>query len=158
MEELSRDPKGDKEPAAESAARKREQWFRFGPWVFDVNKGLAIVAESPRGARLMPVEPWARFYGLAKGEADAFPVFGVRDIDKMLAMTADLRRPLLMATMRNQGGEEFPLVIDGTHRIYRAYVEGIAELPAFLLTVEETLAIRADGLLGDVEQRGGRPA
>jgi hypothetical protein len=68
--------------------------------------------------------------------------------DRHYAMTTDLHEPLLVATLRNKDGEQFPLVIDGTHRLYRAYIEHMTELTAYVLSVEETLAIREDGYIG----------
>jgi hypothetical protein len=63
-------------------------------------------------------------------------------------MTSDLAVPVLVAMLRGNSGEEFPLLIDGTHRLYRAHAERVAELPAYVLTAEETLAIRDDGFIG----------
>jgi hypothetical protein len=37
---------------------------------------------------------------------------------------------------------------DGCHRLYKAAVTGRAEIPAFVLTVAETLLIRSDAVLG----------
>ena len=41
-----------------------------------------------------------------------------------------------------------PLLIDGCHRLYKAAVTGRAEIPAFVLTADETLLIRSDAVLG----------
>lgn len=61
---------------------------------------------------------------------------GVR-IDKDHAGTVDLSRPILYAALTGLNGDDFGhIVLDGWHRVYRARSEGIAELPAYLLTAE----------------------
>lgn len=130
------------------ADQAREQRFQFGPWLFNVSKAQELVAESPRDARPMPVEHWARFYGLTGPDAGSFSLFSPRNLDKDYALTTDLSEPVIIATMRTLGGEQFSLLIDGTHRLYRAHVEGVARLSAYVLSIEETLAIRADTLIG----------
>lgn len=127
--------------------RERVQRFQFGPWVFNVNQAQAIVAQSPRDPKLLPVEQWARFYGLDNDASRGFSLFTpLPSFSRDYAMAADLNDPVLVATLRNQEGTEFPLLIDGIHRLYRAFAERIAELPAYVLTAEESLAIREDGL------------
>jgi hypothetical protein len=145
---------GDERSRKESeTAGERVQRFHFGPWVFNVNGARAIIAESSRETKPLPVEPWVRFYGLAEGEGGGVPLLGSRNLDRAYALTTDLSEPVLVATLRNESGEEFPLLIDGTHRLYRAYAEQVAELPAHVLTVEETLAIREDGYIGGFGRR-----
>jgi hypothetical protein len=60
-------------------------------------------------------------------------------------MTTDLTEPVIVAILHSQEhDEDYPLLIDGTHRLYRAYQEGVATLPAYVLDVAETLGIRED--------------
>ena len=127
----------------------RLQHFQFGPWLFNVNGARAIIAECPRDIKSLPVEPWAHFYGLDNSGDEAASLFAVQDLDRDYAMTTDLDEPLLVATLRSSQHRQFPLLIDGTHRLYRAYAEQVAELPAYVLTVEESLAIREDGFIGN---------
>jgi hypothetical protein len=56
-------------------------------------------------------------------------------------MTTDLTRPVILATLRSTSGP-LALLIDGTHRLYKAHATATAELPACLLTETETLTIR----------------
>jgi hypothetical protein len=59
-------------------------------------------------------------------------------------MTTDLTRPVIIATVRGSDpGERLALLIDGTHRLYKAHATGAAHLPAWVLTGAETLTIRA---------------
>ena len=58
-------------------------------------------------------------------------------------MTTDMTQPLIIATLPGTGDEPLALLIDGTHRVYKAHATGAADLPAYVLTEAETLAIRA---------------
>lgn len=62
-------------------------------------------------------------------------------------MGTDLTKPVFVATVE-AGGEPAPLFIDGVHRLYRAWREGVATLPAYVLTVAESQQIRHDRLIG----------
>jgi len=124
----------------------RVQRFQFGPWLFNVNGARAIIAESPRQPQALPVPEWAHFYGLDNTD-ESVSLFSVQVLDRDYAMTTDLDEPVLVAMMRSSPSRQFPLLIDGTHRLYHAYVECVAELPAYVLTVEESLAIREDDFI-----------
>ena len=133
-----------------------DQRFQFGPWLFDISKAQAIVDRKPRPAQPVPVEVWAGFYGLTERQDESASLLGPRNLDRAYAVTTDLTEPLLIATMRNADGARFSLLVDGVHRLYHAYVDGVAELSAHVLTIDETLAIRIDDLAGGA--RGGRRA
>lgn len=123
-----------------------EQYFQFGAWIFNVNRAEAILAERPRETRPVPVDIWAHAYGMdstpGKG---SIPLIGPgAQFDREYAMTTDITRPLLMATVRGLRGEDAVMLIDGMHRLYRAFAEDVPELTAHVLTVEESLVIRED--------------
>ncbi len=124
--------------------RHPEHWFQFGGWIFDVDRAQAILAEKPREPEPLPVLPWARLYGVdLLDQPGSAPIIGLGpDFDREYAMTTDLSKPLLIATLHLPGTGNSPLLIDGTHRLYRAYREGVPELSAHVLDVAETLAIR----------------
>lgn len=136
---MERPPHPEKGPA---------QWFQFGGWVFDIDRAQALLAEKPRERSLLPVMPWVRQYGLdLLNRPDTAPILGVGPgFDRDYAMTTDLAEPLIVATLRTSDHGRSPLLIDGTHRLYRAFREGLAELPAFVLDEAETQAIRIDEL------------
>ena len=123
-----------------------EQVFQFGRWVFNVDQAHALLAERPREPLPVPVMPWVRQHGLDLLDyLDRVPILGAGpDFDREYAMTTDLTEPLIVATLHLPGSGNSPLLIDGTHRLYRAYREGTAELPALVLDVAESLAIRLD--------------
>jgi hypothetical protein len=122
------------------------QWFRFGGWLFDVDRAQALLAESPREPLPLAVMPWVRQYGLdLLDEPNRVPILGIGpEFDREYAMTMDLTRPLIVATLHLPGSGNSSLLIDGTHRLYQAFRESVAELPAYVLDVNESLAIRLD--------------
>lgn len=135
--------------AREDREERPRQYFQFGIWRFSVDRAQDIICEHPRETHTLPVEPWARFSGLDALDANegrSFAIFTPRpDFNRDYALTTDLSIPLVVATLRSQEtGEEFPLLIDGTHRLDRAHTEGIHELPAYALTVDESLTVRED--------------
>lgn len=87
------------------------------------------------------VNAWARFYGLdgnPNSQITVGPLF-----DPVHARTADLSRPIMLATFATGAtpDEDLLLIIDGSHRLFRAFTEGHDALPAHLLTAAETRAI-----------------
>jgi hypothetical protein len=55
---------------------------------------------------------------------------------------------VIIATVPVNGGPPAALLIDGTHRLYKATVQGRTHLPSLVLTEAETLAIRRRPHLG----------
>jgi hypothetical protein len=123
------------------------QWFVFGGWVFDITAAAAIIRATPRETAVLPVAPWARAYGLDRDPGDdtaTIPLLGPGPgFDRAYAMTTDLTQPVIVATLPVAGDEPAPLLIDGTHRLYKAHATGAAQLAAWVLTETETLTIRA---------------
>jgi hypothetical protein len=63
-------------------------------------------------------------------------------------MSTDLTKPVIVAHLLIDGVEPSPLLIDGTHRLYRAWREGVPQLPAYVLTVAESRQVQEDLRLG----------
>jgi hypothetical protein len=133
-------------------AGKPQQWFTLRPWIFDVDMAVTLLRAAPRPPRMIPVEAWARAYGLTRepgGGRHAISLIGPGpDFSPDYAMTTDPGEPVILATLADAGGEPTPLLIDGCHRLYKAAVTSRPEIPAFVLTVAETLLIRSDAVLG----------
>jgi hypothetical protein len=144
MEQQPHDHNNLKEGRSVPTERRNQGVFQFGPWVFNVDRALQLITEQPRITHRLPVEAWARFYGLAEPEHEhAIPLISPGPtFDRDYAMTTDLGEPVVVATLRDADGYESPLLIDGCHRLYRAYVQGVEHLPAYLLDAEESLAVR----------------
>jgi hypothetical protein len=134
-----------------------EQWFRFGPWTFAVHTAEALIAAGPRAETSIDVVAWATAYGLTRidhSDRRTVSLLGpaADGFDRAYAMTTDVTKPVIVAQLGTQR-QPFPLLIDGTHRLYRGWREGREHLPAYLLTLEESLQIRDDVFLGP----DGRP-
>lgn len=138
---------GEHRHQPERVTNKPNQRFFFSPWVFNIDRAQALIAEQEREIQPLPVEAWAQFYGLDRtDDRHSISLIGPGpDFDRGYAMTTDLAEPVIAAMLHSkEHNEEYPLLIDGTHRLYRAHKEGVAELPAYVLSVEESLAIRED--------------
>ena len=117
--------------------------FLFGAWYFDIQAAQRLITARPRNPVRIDVASWARFYGLDTIGTDRIPLIGPGpDFDAVYAMTADLEKPLILATLDVEGQRETPLLIDGCHRLYRAHIEQHTRLPAYALTRDESLAVR----------------
>jgi hypothetical protein len=81
-------------PAVPAAPEERPQWFRFGPWVFDIQKAMQVLRAAPRPPQPLPVTLWAQAYGLipAPGASPhSAPLLGPGPgFDRDYAMTTDL--------------------------------------------------------------------
>ncbi|MER7006297.1 hypothetical protein ABT297_25085 [Dactylosporangium sp. NPDC000555] len=129
------------------------QWFHFGPWTFSIDAAEALIAARPCGTRSIDVATWAKAYGLTRvddrHERTVSLIGPASDgFDRVYAMTTDLAKPVIVAHVAINGQTPAPLLIDGTHRLYRAWREGVAQLPAYLLTADETRQVQHDALLG----------
>jgi hypothetical protein len=140
-------------PALYGADSRAAAWFVLRPWVFDVTLAGALLRAAPRPPVPIPVEAWARAYGLDRDPdtgRHAISLIGPGpEFSPGYAMTTDPDEPVILATLTGPGGESAgALLIDGCHRLYKAAVTGRAEIPAFVLTADETLLIRSDAVLG----------
>ena len=134
-------------PHPPSPPAKPAQWFVFGGQVFDITAAAAIIRARPRKTVHLPVAPWARAYGLDRdpsSDTGTIPLLGPGPgFNRAYAMSTDLTEPVIVATVPVSGGPPCLLLIDGTHRVFKGHATGAAELPAYVLTEAETLAIRA---------------
>ncbi|MFI7077173.1 hypothetical protein ACIBO1_07760 [Micromonospora sp. NPDC049903] len=126
------------------------QWFHFGPWVFSINAAEALIATTPRNTQPLDVTTWADAYGLTRlDDPHTVNLIGPTStgLDRAYAMTTNLAKPLIVAQLTITGQPQAPLLIDGIHRLYRAWRERVPRLPAYLLTAEETRQIQHNTLL-----------
>lgn len=57
-----------------------------------------------------------------------------------LSDSCNLERPLLVAQFKLPSGKISPIVIDGMHRLWKAYKNGLKTLPCYVLTISESNA------------------
>jgi hypothetical protein len=141
------------------SAGKPQQWFTLRPWVFDVTLASVLLRAAPRPPMPIPVEAWARAYGLAREPGSgrhAISLIGPGpDFSPQYGTTTTPTSLSSSSPLADASGEPTPLLIDGCHRLYKAAVTGRAEIPAYVLTAAETLLIRSDTVLSPA--RPARP-
>lgn len=144
----------------ESGTAAPRQYFTFGPFVFDVDKALKIIAKDPdRPVHPVSVAQWAKAIGVEKTlaeyhEGGTLPLLR-GEIDEEYARTkADLSIPVIFADISAKKGDEPNyMLIDGTHRLRRAFLEGRDQLDAYVLDFAETRKIRTTARYGPGRRR-----
>ncbi|MEV1319441.1 hypothetical protein AB0J14_25555 [Micromonospora arborensis] len=115
--------------------------------MFDINAALALIAAAPRAPQPLNVTAWANAYGLRHLDNPnpwATNLIGPtkNSLNRAYAMTADLTTPVIVCQIPITEQQPAPLLIDGTHRVYRAWRDQVPQLPAHLLTPAETQQIK----------------
>lgn len=125
------------------------QMFKYGGWVFDIDRAMRLLEENPRAVEQTSVADWSAAYHLSRlrpgYEGPSWcPIFGPDQSHFSVehAMRTDLDQPVIIATLEFDSSPA-RLLVDGVHRMYRAMTEGRQTLPAHVLTVAETATIRA---------------
>jgi hypothetical protein len=119
-----------------------EQHFIFVAWAFDIDAAQRRLQSHPREQIQAEITRWALAFGMHDQPEGRFPLISGPDLDRAYAMTTNLDKPLIFATLQAEGKDPEPLLIDGWHRVYRAHSEHRTHLPAYVLDIEESLAIR----------------
>jgi len=119
--------------------RHEQQLALIGDTVLDIEAAFRLLRASPRRTVRIDVNSWAQLYGLDGNPAAPIRLGSGFDVDH--AASANLRRPLILATLVLKDGDEVQLIADGSHRLYCGYTEGRDSLPAWILTAAETDAI-----------------
>ncbi|MCP2325192.1 hypothetical protein HDA40_003699 [Hamadaea flava] len=131
----------------------RQQWFHYHVWVFAVHTAMDLIDAWPRPTRPLDVPTWAQAFGLTRIDNPSPHTISLQGpdpehFDRAYAMSTDLTKPVIVTHLLIDGAEPSPLLIDGTHRLYRAWREGVPQLPAYLLTVAESRLVQEDRRLG----------
>lgn len=129
--------------------------YVLGPYTFSIDQAREILQRNPRKPHPIPVQHWAQALGVDKSDAeirDAWKKGGrmsIRllcgDVDEEYALTkADLSIPVIVGNLaRKESDAPEHMLLDGFHRLRRAYVEGHESIPAHILTATETRSIRS---------------
>ncbi|MBS2545510.1 hypothetical protein KGQ19_01370 [Catenulispora sp. NL8] len=133
--------KSPRQPGSRPVPRHEQQYGQVGDTLFDIEHAFQVLRTSRRRTVPIDVPSWARMYGMDDNPFAPMtlgPLF-----DRAHAMSTNLARPLILATIATGStrAEDTLLIIDGSHRLYRAFVEGYDQLPALVLTEAETAAI-----------------
>jgi len=126
---------------AQSVPRHEQQYALVGGTLLDIEHAHRLLRAAPRATERIDVEAWGCMYGL-DGNPHS-PVGLGPQFDPVHARTVDLTRPLILGTFATGPSRDldFLLIIDGSHRLFRAFTEARDSLPAHVLTATETRAI-----------------
>lgn len=140
--------------------KRQDEWFTFAFREFDVAAAWRLI-EKGREMKTISTESAYDYY-LKDNDFDfnaesnwsepndrggrrmiKMPsLIGVTiDIKKAMSDEVDYSVPLLVAPIFAEGKFAGHVVIDGWHRAYKAYKQGVKELPAFVLTEKEAKQI-----------------
>jgi len=91
-----------------------------------ITTALYLVARSGRQAEMIDVMSWTHHLERS-----------IINKEYALSEKVDLKRPIIIAAWEDNRGQIILKLIDGMHRLYKAYKTGVAQLPAYVLTVDE---------------------
>jgi len=115
------------------------QWFDTA---WDIERADAILKKKPREPELVDV---SEFQTLISLPGDPIKFGGVYTNDNVVKR-ADITFPIYIAIWESKHimnkKKRMHLCIDGWHRIARAKMDGITELPAFFFNLRESRSIR----------------
>lgn len=110
-----------------SKSYEEDEVFEAFAQTYNITRAKMIISKAPRLVEYIPMHVLATILDLL---VDLDPPKKGRDYDVTF--------PLIVATLKNGGR----LPIDGWHRVAKAQKMGLRELPAVILTAEETRLVR----------------
>jgi hypothetical protein len=117
--------------------------FRFGRYYFDLDLVRRHIAagDVPFELKQVNITEWAsKSMGLDRTHPDHKPVSVLINInyDHLATITPErLTVPIILVTIVIQK-MEYHLIIDGNHRVAKAYLSGMDELPAYVFDLKAT--------------------
>lgn len=105
--------------------------------LYNINRALELTEGRPPAATVNVVREAEQIAPRSSNPPDDKML-----IDREHALTVDLSYPVLLLETFDQSGHRQERIIDGWHRIYKAALLGIAELPAIVITADEEPFIR----------------
>jgi len=119
------------------------QYFHYLGWHFDIDHANRLIASAPRETVDIDPAQAAAAGGIdpAAAKNEGGVTGGLVAIDQAYAMSVDLSKPLIVATIHGAADHHAYLLIDGWHRLYKAAATHVPVLSAYVLTFDEVLAI-----------------
>ena len=117
--------------------------YGFGIFLFDVRKAKQIICSVPHEIKMVatPREHVEKLVGRPPVEGEPLRIdLAAISVDWKKAATTDPTIPLIVASAATDPDsyDRQLMVIDGHHRLAKAYLDNIPELPAVFLTDKET--------------------
>jgi hypothetical protein len=135
----------------------RGEYFNFLAFQWDISKAKRLVSNRKPDTHIRVEDVYGTFLSPydAEPEVDAdgnksYSLSLIRiDTEHALAMDVSrLAEPLIgVALPTGEDGGRDNILIDGWHRVYRAFHEGVETLPIYILNDDEELACRTAGEL-----------
>lgn len=118
---------------------QRNETFRYFMVRWDIVKARYLIQKRNTPPDVLLVAITAHTYGLDTPRDSDKAVYAVH-VDEMRAMSEeiDTNIPVILALIQGDEGEESkPILIDGLHRLYKAFREGKETIPCDALTPDE---------------------
>ncbi len=115
---------------------QRYETFRFFMVRWDIVRARYLIQQTNKRQDVLRVRDAAHAYGL---DAPQTIDSAVR-VDEQLAMSEaiDTNIPVILALIQgDEGAKPKPILLDGLHRLYKAYREGRETIPCYALTPDE---------------------
>lgn len=106
-----------------SAGGSANEKFVFGPMTFDIDKAREISGGKPNSTAAVSAD-WSHKI----------------NVDTKAAMKSKNPEPVIIAQVPSTNGSQ-KLLIDGHHRMFKALHDGKTEVPAFVMSPEDTMSI-----------------
>lgn len=122
---------------------QRDECYQLLSFTFDIAIARFIIQnDKPENVQYasIPVKAWAEYMGLDKKcQSDGISL-RMFYVDDARAMTdeIDCSIPVILGSVPCGGKEHESFLIDGTHRLYKAYHSGIERIPAIVLDKLQT--------------------
>lgn len=103
---------------------------------WDIVQARFLIEQTNKPQGTLKVAPAAHAYGLAAPQTIDSPMY----VDEGRAMSdaIDTGIPVILALIQGkEGTKPNPILIDGLHRLYKAYQEGKETIPCYALTPDE---------------------
>lgn len=119
------------------------QVFQFAVYRWCVTHAQELIEADPDAARLVEdieIAPFRQFLSVEQAAPGYMKLIEVH-VNPAYAATVDLSKPIMLAPIVTHAGEQIGgIAIDGWHRLYRAFIEDLTELPAYILTEATSIA------------------
>ena len=115
---------------------QRHETFRFFMIHWDIVRARYLIQQTNKRLDVLPVRAAARAYGLDKPQT----IDSAVRVNEQVAMSdaIDTNIPVILALIQgDEGTKPKPILLDGLHRLYKAYREGRETIPCYALTPEE---------------------
>lgn len=117
---------------------KRDEKFQFGRTLFDVVLARFLIRQLGIGHGMLDVKAWCKHLGMDRefNPVAKSPTYGVCDLD-VLWDDVDTTEPIIVLSIEAKRGRQFEwVIIDGNHRLRKAYLLDMPRIACYLILGE----------------------